>query len=414
MYYELAIALRYTFSGAGDRFVSFVSTISIVGVALGVCALITVMSVMNGFQIELKDRILSVASHLEVISTDGKYLQNWDDLIQAYETHPEILAAAPNINQQGLLVNGSNISGAIIKGVLPKEEALVSDISDFSAIEEGFDVLSPKSYRIILGGKLARKLNVQPNDTLSLIAPEVTVTPVGMFPRMKHFVVAGYFSSGIHQYDESSAYIHLEDAQAVFRLTDAITSIRLKTDDVFNAPSIAKSLNELHVNTTVYDWTSSQKSLFRALSIERRITFILVSLIIAVAAFNIVSTLVTMVYNKRADVAILRVMGAKKGSIMKIFMLQGTMIGSIGTILGIIGGVLLASNISYVLRWLEASLGFDLFPGDVYMLEQLPAKVLLWDVTKIIVLSMLLTVLATLYPSYRAASMLPAKMLRHE
>ena len=412
MRYEFFIGLRYALVSQGDRFVSFVSLLSALGIALGVAALIVVLAVMTGFQSELRERILAVASHMEVVGR-GDGIDDWESVAADYLAAPEVVAAAPNIQGQGLLSVGDLVQGALVRGVLPDAEKSVSEISehlvsgDWSALQDG-------EYGMILGEQLARKLRVKNGDKLILIAPKGRSTIAGLLPRLRQFHVKGVFSSNVHQYDSALVYIHLNDAQRVFRLGDKVTSLRLKLSDLFDAPRLQKELGGIREDVFLYDWTTSSGSLFRALALEKRAMFIVLTLIVAVAAFNIVSALVTMVRNKRGDIAILRAMGATGGAITRAFLLQGMLIGGMGVLAGLGAGIALAVNVGKIVGWLEKKFEFDIFPGDVYQLGELPSRVVASDIAIVAVTAFLLSLAATVYPAWRAGRLLPAESLRHE
>lgn len=408
--YELFIGLRYTLSGRHDRFVSFVSLLSAAGIALGVAALIVVLAVITGFQNELRGRILSVASHLEALADSGE-IADWRALAADLTDHPRVLAAAPNINRQGLLSKRGRVQGALIKGILPAREREVSDLDSYLQNGGDLDSLAPDSFAIILGEQLARRLGVSAGDGVLLVAPQGQVTPAGILPRLKRFTVRAVFSSGVFQYDSNLAYIHLADAQKLYRMEGA-SSVRLRLDDLYYAPLVARELPADGVY--FHDWTQSHRNLFRALAVEKRAMFVILSLIVAVAAFNIVAALVTMVRNKRADIAILRTIGVPPAGIVRVFMLQGLLIGVCGVALGVVGGVILANNADAFVGWLEDRFGFSLFPGDVYQLSSLPSEIVFADVARVGTLAFLLSVAATLYPSWRAARIAPTEILRRE
>jgi lipoprotein-releasing system permease protein len=411
--FELTVGLRYTHAKRSNNFISFISIVSMLGIALGVAALIVVLSVMNGFQDELRARILGVASHAEVQGISGR-LADWEAVARATAKHPEVLAAAPFVSGQGMLGQGETVRGAIIRGVLPGEEGRVTEVA--RQMKAGrMDALRPGGFGIVLGVELARALGVFPGDRVVLITPAGNITPAGVMPRLKSFTVVGIFEAGMYEYDSALAYIHLADAQKLFRLGDAVSGVRLKLADLFRAPQVAYDLaRALGPEFGVSDWSQSHANFFRAVAIEKRMMFLILLLIVAVAAFNIVSTLVMAVTDKQADIAILRTLGARPGSIMSIFMLQGAMIGVAGALLGLAGGVLLALNLETVVPWLEMLFGFDLFPADVYQIGELPSKLVWADVGIIAAVSFLLSFVATLYPSWRASRINPAQALRYE
>ena len=411
--FELLIGLRYTHAKRRNHFISFISIVSMAGIALGVTALIVVLSVMNGFQEELRARILGVAAHLE-ISGPGNRLGDWRDVLAQARQNREVVAGAPYVNAQGMLANGDIVRGAIIRGVLPDMEARVADFSRFMRNGELSD-LKAGEFGIILGAELARVLNVYPGDKLVLLTPQGNITPAGVMPRVKQFTVTGVFEAGMFEYDSGLALIHLQDAQKLLRLGDDVSGVRLKLNELFRAPWVTRDLAETMTGAYyLSDWTQSHANFFRAVAIEKRMMFLILLLIVAVAAFNIVSTLVMAVTDKQSDIAILRTLGAKPGSIMKIFIVQGAFIGVFGTALGVAGGVLLALNLETVVPFIERALGMDLFPADVYYISELPSKLDWSDVGIIGGISLLISLAATLYPSWRAARINPAEALRYE
>ncbi len=411
--YELWIGLRYTRAKRRNHFISFISLVSMLGIALGVMALIVVMAVMNGFQHELRTRILGVAAHMEISGPAGQ-LADWPGLARQVAAHPGVLGSAPYVNAQGLLAMAGETKGALIRGVSPAHEPAVTDLGQ--RMRSGrLEDLEPGAFRILLGSELARALGAFPGDRVTLIAPQGVVTPAGMLPRMKAFTVAGIFEMGMYEYDAGLALIHIEDAQRLYRLGDAVSGLRLKLADMDRAPWLTRELaTSLDGDYYISDWTMSHETFFRAVQIEKRMMFIILTLIVAVAAFNIVSTLVMAVTDKLADIAILRTLGASPASIMAIFMVQGSLIGVIGTVLGVASGVVLALNLGTLVPWLERALGFDLFPADVYYISELPSRLAWGDVAWVGGVALVLAFLATLYPSARAARVQPAEALRYE
>jgi len=411
--YELLVGLRYTRAKRRNHFISFISAISMAGIALGVAALIVVLSVMNGFQQELRTRILAVVSHVQIFGADGR-LADWEAVAAAARKHPRVLAAAPFVNAQGMFVRGSNVRGAIVRGILPERELRVSDIGQHMRAGS-LEALRAGAFRVVLGADLARALGALPGDKITLIAPQGLVTPAGVIPRLKQFTVAGLFEVGMYEYDSGLALINLEDAQKLYQMDSEVSGLRLKLDDLFAARSVARAMTRgLGAAVFAVDWTRSHANFFRAVEIEKRVMFIILTLIVAVAAFNIVSTLVMLVTDKNADIAILRTLGALPGSIMRIFMVQGAMIGVIGTLAGVGLGVLLGLNVDTVVPALERVLGFKFLAKDVYYIAELPSDVQLRDVLTIGGVSLLLSFVATLYPSWRASRVNPAEALRYE
>ena len=411
--FELFIGLRYTRSRSRNRFVSFISAVSVIGVALGMTVLITVLSVMNGFQREIRARILGVASHVQVTGPENR-LANWRLTEREALQHPLVVAAAPFVAEQGLLSGARAVRGAFIRGVLPEAEDRVADIGRHMKAGR-HDALVPGEFGIVLGQELARALGAIPGDKVVLIAPQGQVTPAGILPRLKQFTVVGVFGVDHHEFDSGLALVHLEDAQKLYRLGDDVSGVRLKLRDLFEAPRVARDLSRsLTGDFYVSDWTRQHANFFRAVEIEKRMMFFIVFLIIAVAAFNIVSSLVMAVKDKQADIAILRTLGASPASVMKVFLIQGTLVGIVGTALGLIGGVLLAANVDVVVPAIESVLGFKFLAKDVYYISELPSELRLDDVVLTGVFSFVVSVLATIYPSWRASRVNPAEALRYE
>ena len=395
------------------------------GIALGVAALIVVLSVMNGFQKELRSRILGVTSHIEVVGMDGALI-DWQRVVQQSRELPQVLAAAPYVEGQVMLnglsrdrtdgptMPGSGVRGAIVRGIDP---ALENTVADFAThMKSGsLESLQPGSFNIVLGSDLARALGVVTGDRLTLIAPEGLVTPAGVIPRIKSFTVGGIFDFGMYEYDSGLALIDLRDAQILFRLGQQVTGVRLKVDDPFKSPRIARDLSpRLDEAAVLVAWSGQHANFFRAVQIEKRMMFLILFLIVAVAAFNIVSTLVMAVTDKRGDIAILRTLGASRGSIAMIFMVQGALIGLIGLGLGVAGGVALALNIDVVVPAIERLFGVHFLSREIYFISDLPSDLQWNDVLTISITAFVLTLLATLYPSLRAARVQPAEALRHE
>ena len=413
MHYELLVGLRYTRAKRRNHFISFISATSMAGIALGVAALIVVLSVMNGFQKELRARILGVASHVQITGPDNR-LADWQAVAKITAQEPQVVAAAPFVNAQGLLSAGQAVRGSVVRGILPAREDKVADIG--SHMRAGrLDALKAGEFNIVLGSELARALGARAGDKVALIAPQGQVTPAGVIPRLKQFTVAGIFEVGMFEYDSGLALVHLEDAQKLFQMGDAVSGLRLRLDDLFAARSVARDLTaKLGRDFYASDWTRSHANFFRAVEIEKRVMFIILTLIVAVAAFNIVSTLVMLVTDKQADIAILRTIGASPASIVQIFMVQGALIGVIGTFAGVILGVLVGFNVDTVVPFVENLLGFKFLAKDVYYISDLPSDVVFGDVMTIGLVSLALSFLATLYPSWRASRTNPAEALRYE
>ncbi len=418
MRYEFLVGLRYTRSRkraqGRNRFISFISFVSMLGIALGVAALIVVLSVMNGFQEELRSRILGVASHVQVQSMDGG-LYNWQQVAEDARRHPSVLATAPYVQEQGMLSFDEGVRGTIVRGVIPSEEDKVADFGAYMKAGS-FDALQPGRFGIVLGRDLALALRVQLGDKVTLIAPQGLVTPAAVLPRVKQFEVVGVFEAGMYEYDSGLALVHVEDAQALYRLGDAVSGVRLKLADLFAAPRVARELAGLitEPGLMVNDWTRSHANFFRAVALEKTMMTLILFLIVAVAAFNIVSTLVMAVQEKYADIAILRTLGASPASIITIFVLQGSIIGLVGLLAGVVGGLAIANNLDVVIPALEAVTGATLWNKEIYYINELPSKVLPADVICIVSVSLVLTRLAARYPSWRAWRVNPAEALRYE
>ncbi len=412
--YELFVGLRYTRAKRRDHFISFISGISLLGMILGMMALITVMSVMNGFQKEVRDHILRSASHVEISGPDN-VLANWTRLAQESMQNKSVAASAPYVAGQGLLVNAELSRPVMVRGILPEQEPGVSEVD--KQMQSGkFDGLKAGEFGVLLGVELARGLRVGVGDKILLVTPQGQITPAGLVPRLRQFTVVGIFNLDYYPVDSSLALIHLTDAQKLYRLDeDKVSGVRLKLHDLMAAPRVAGELaRSLTADAYITDWTRQNATYFRAVQIEKRMMFIILTLIVAVAAFNIVSALVMVVTEKQSDIAILRTLGATPNSIMKIFMVQGAWIGVIGTILGLICGLLLATNIGAVVRFFEYLLSMKILDPQVYLINDFPSDVQTLDVVAVAVVSFVLTLLATLYPSYRASRTKPAEALRYE
>ena len=413
MRYELLIGLRYTRAKRRNHFISFISLISMAGIALGVAALIVVLSVMNGFQQELRARILGVVSHVQVLGADNR-LEHWQQTATEAARNPHVLAAAPFVGAQGMLTFGQAVRGALVRGILPRDEERVAQFGTHMRAGS-LDALQPGRFGIVLGVDLARALGVLPGEKVALIAPQGLVTPAGVIPRLKQFTVVGIFDIGFVEADAGLALINLQDAQKLYQMGDAVSGVRLKLDDLFAAPEVARELTaRLGPDVYATDWTRSHANFFRAVEIEKRVMFIILLLIVAVAAFNVVSALVMLVTDKQADIAILRTLGAAPGSVMQIFMVQGAVIGVIGTLVGVLGGVLLALNIPTLVPAIEHAFNVQFLSKSVYLIPELPSDVHLRDVVIIGLVSLVLSFIATLYPSWRASRVNPAEALRYE
>jgi lipoprotein-releasing system permease protein len=411
---ELYIGLRYTRAKRRNHFISFISSISMGGIALAVMLLITVLSVMNGFQSELRDRILGMAAHVEISGAGGN-LQNWQALRRKVDKNlPQVIGAAPYISGQGMIRSGRNIAGTLIRGVVPKRERHVSDVAT-DMVAGSYESLTPHRYRILLGFDLAARLGVSVGDKVDLLIPVASVTPAGIIPRFRQFTVGGIFNVGMYQYDSGMVMISMADAATLYHMGQGVTGLRLRLQDMFKAPQISHKLKGmLPYNDEVSDWTQQHASFFHAIATEKTMMFIILSLIIAVAAFNIVSMLVMVVTDKQGDIAILRTLGFKPRSVMAVFIIQGMLIGVIGTIIGVILGVLLSVNMVHIVPFVEKVLNTNLFSADVYYISQLKGKLHEADVLRICGLALLLSFLSTLYPAWRAAKVQPAEALRYE
>ncbi|TMG80802.1 MAG: lipoprotein-releasing ABC transporter permease subunit [Betaproteobacteria bacterium] len=414
--YELFVGLRYTRArrGAGrNGFVSFIAFTSMAGIALGVAALIVVLSVMNGFQDELRNRILSVASHIEVRALNGE-MSDWKKVAEAARAHPRVKAAAPYVLGQAMLSAGDVNRGALVRGIDPALEDTVADIGAHMRMGS-LAALRPGEFGIVLGSELARALGVRIGDSVVVIVPQGTVTPAGTLPRIKSFRVVGIFEIGMYEFDNGLSLIDLSDAQKLYRLGESVSGVRLKLDDMFAAPAVARDLlATLPADAEVRDWTQSHANFFRAVAIEKRVMFIILTLIVAVAAFNIVSAQVMVVTDKQADIAILRTLGAAPSSILTIFIIQGALVGIIGTLIGVVGGVALALNIDTVVPAIERAFGIQFLDKSVYYISELPSDLQRGDITMIALIALALALIATLYPSWRAAKVNPAEALRYE
>ncbi len=411
--YELFVGLRYTRAKRRNHFISFISITSMLGIALGVAALIVVLSVMNGFQKELRTRILGVASHVQITGMAGG-LRDWPKVAAQAEVNPQVVAAAPYVMAQALISNRQAVQGSIVRGILPALEEQVADIG-MHMKAGSLDALQAGKFGIVLGSELASSIGAHMGEKIVVIAPQGQVTPAGIMPRLKQFEVVGIFEVGMYEYDAGLALVHLDDAKKLYRMDDRVSGVRLKLTDLFDAPRVARELTHtLDADVYVADWTRSHANFFRAVQIEKRVMFIILLLIVAVAAFNIVSTLVMAVTDKRADIAILRTLGAAPGEIMRIFIIQGALIGVIGTLAGVIVGVLIAWNVDVVVPAIEHLIGVQFLAKDVYYISDLPSDPHLQDVVVIALTSFVLSLAATLYPSLRAARVNPAEALRYE
>jgi lipoprotein-releasing system permease protein len=410
---EVFIGLRYLRAKRRNHFISFISLISMLGIALGVTTLITVISVMNGFEKELRARILGAIAHATIQPASG-FLEEWRPVIADVELHSEVIGAAPYI-EEGVWLQAGESSGAFIRGIDPEFETRVSEANKKMLVGKLAD-LRPGEYGIVLGIGLASKLRVGPGDRVTVIAPRLKATPVGASPLMRRFTVVGAFEFGEFENDSALALIHIEDAARLLRMPEGtVGGIRLNLKNMDISWRVAREISEeLPGYYIVRDWTQERGNLFQAVRTEKTVMWVILSLIIAVAAFNIISMLVMVVTDKQSDIAILKTMGTLPGTIMRIFVIQGSLIGIIGTGLGIAGGILLAHNISAVVPFLEQWLGFSLFPSDIYYITELPSDLRSSDVTRFALMSLAMSLLSTLYPAWRASRTHPAEALRYE
>ena len=409
----LYIGLRYTRAKRRNHFISFISFSSMLGIALGVTALITVLSVMNGFEKELRERILGMASHATITGFDGT-LEDWQGLAKAALEHASVIGAAPFVEAQAMLTRGSAVRGVLVRGVVPGEEPKVSRIDEY--IQSGeLSSLRPGEWGIILGRYVAQALGAGVGTKVTLVAPRAQVSPAGIIPRLRRFTVVGVFEVGAAQYDSTVALVNLQDASRVFQLDGRASGLRIKLGDLFRAPSISRELARgLGGRYWVRDWTQHHANFFRALRIEKTVMFIILTLIVAVAAFNIVSALTMVVTDKEPDIAILRTLGATPANVMQIFIVQGTVIGVVGTLLGAFGGILLATNVESIVPAIEGLLGRKILDPDVYYISEVPSDTRWLDVAKITAVAFAMSVVATLYPAWRASRTQPAEALRYE
>jgi lipoprotein-releasing system permease protein len=408
----VCIGLRYTRAKRRTQFISFVTLASILGIALSVTALITVVSVMNGFVGEISQRMLSMTAHATITGKYGQ-LDNWQELDQKIKDFPHIQGAAPFINGQVMINADRRVSGTMLNGVMPDYEGKVSEVANH--MEEGkLSDLVPGQYGIILGAELANYLGTMMGDKITIISPQVNSTPAGVVPRMRRFTVVGIFKVGLHDFDRNMALIHIDDAAKLFRSDASVSALRVKLDDLLNAPNVTRSLAEALPDYLVSDWTMVNENFFQAIKMEKRVMSIILLLMVAVAAFNIVSTLIMVVTDKRADIAILKTQGLTSGSIMGIFMVLGTIIGIIGTILGVVCGVLLATNVADLVKYIEKHLHIKFIDAKIYYISELPSELIWTDVYATAGMAFLLSLLATIYPAWQASKINPAEVLRYE
>ncbi|HEY6985570.1 MAG TPA: lipoprotein-releasing ABC transporter permease subunit [Rhodanobacteraceae bacterium] len=409
---EVFIGLRYTRAKRRNHFISFISLVSILGIAVGVTALITVISVMNGFDKELKDRILGMVSHATIAGV-GETVHDWPEALERAKENPHVLGAAPYVEREAML-QGARNAGALIRGVMPDLEPRVSEI-DQRMIRGKLSALTPGSFGIVLGKELAMMLGaVNVGDHVTVFAPEFSATPIGALPRLKRFTVVGIFEAGMQEYDSGLAVVNLQDAETLYRL-DGPTGIRLKLDDMFQAYSVGRALSdELGQMYRITDWMQGHSNFFKAVAMEKKVMFLILSLIVAVAAFNLVSTLVMLVTDKQSDIAILRTLGQTPRSVMGTFMVQGVLVGALGIAMGVLFGVLLALNVEDIVKWIEHTFHVTFLSPDVYYISELPSDLHWSDVGWITATAFVFCVFATLYPAWRAARTEPAAALRYE
>ena len=413
MRYELTVGLRYTRARRRNRFIGINSLVSIIGIAVGVWALIVVLSVMNGFQKEVRTRILGVASHVQITSVTSR-LPGWEDVMRTASRHAHVVAAAPFVQAQAMLAAGQAVRGALVRGILPEEEERVADFARYMKLGHLTD-LRPGEFGIILGSDLARGLAVLPGDKVALVAPQGLVTPAGVIPRLKQFTVVGIFEAGIIDADAGLALVHMRDAQTLYQLGAAASGVRLKLDDLFLARQVsAELLVDLPQGVYALDWTRQHANFFRAVEIEKHVMFVILTLIILVAAINIISTLVVAVKDKQADIAILRTLGASPASVLQIFVVQGVLIGLVGTLIGVVLGIVTALNIDVIVPAIENAFHIKFLSKDVYMIPELPSDLQSGDVLAVALMGLGLSLVATIYPSWSASRVNPAEALRYE
>ncbi len=408
--YEVFIGLRYMRAKRRNHFISLISFTSVLGVALGVAALITVLSVRNGFQEKLTELTLGMTSHATVYELNEN-LSNWRLIADYVENHPEIEAVAPYFRAEGMLMNDRQVSGALIRGVLPEEEIKVSDISQ-KMLEGEFSNLRSREFGIFLGKELARSLDVVNGDKVTLIAPEASLNPANIMPKLKRFTVLGIFEIGMQEYDGRLAFIHMHDALNIFQ-KNAPSGLRIKAVDIMQAPRVSRDvMSRLPGRYWVIDWTQRHANLFHHIKTTKLVMFVILSLIVAVAVFNIVSTLIMAVTDKQSDIAVLRTLGISPKSIMAIFMIQGTVIGLIGITLGVIGGICLSSNVEWLVQGIEETFSMDLLNTNIYYINSLPSRLDWTDITIVSVIAFIFSLLSTIYPAWKAANTLPTEALR--
>ncbi|GMV68662.1 MAG: permease [Pseudomonadota bacterium] len=411
--FELFIGLRYSRSRRRNHFISFISLISMLGVALGVAALIVVLSVMNGFEQELRQRILGMTAHATVSNFDVR-VEDWPRLAEQAARHPQVIGTAPYIEGEAIFRHARILTGGMLYGVLPEREGQVSEVGR-RMVAGRLEDLTDGGYGVVLGKALAEALGVGLGDAVDLMVPQANLTPAGLIPRLRRFRVVGVFEVGMYEYDRTQAFVHLRDAARLMDLGEAVSGVRLKLDDLYRAPQVSRDLVQtLDPGYFATDWTRRHANFFRAIRTEKTVMFIILAMIVGVAAFNIVSTLVMVVTDKQGDIAILRTLGASPASIMGVFIVQGVLIGVVGTLAGVAVGTLVAVNVETLVPLIERAVGFQFLPADVYYISELPSRVEIADIVQIAVLAFALSLLSTLYPAWRAARTEPAEALRYE
>jgi len=412
-WYEWMVGIRYVRVRGVNRFVSFISGVSMAGIALGVAVLIVVFSVMNGFESELRERILAMTAHATVSGLEDR-LEDWPSARTLALENPQVLEAAPYLSGEGMLVKGAELSGALVQGIDPWLESQVAAVAQ--AMRQGsLDALRPGEYGIVLGAALAERLGASLGEQVVLVIAQGQVSPAGMLPRMRRFTVVGIFEVGMYEYDRNLAYLHLDDAARLYRTGGQVTGLRLKLQDMFAAPEVIRQVAlDMGGGYYVSDWTRQHRNFFRSIQVTKRIMFVILLMIVAVAAFNIVSTLVLVVQDKQADIAIFRSLGAMPASILAVFIIQGLVVGLLGTVAGVLLGVLVSLNVASLVAGLESLLDMDLLAADVYFISDLPARVDWTEVAQIAGIALAISLVTTLYPAWRAARTQPAEALRYD